>query len=308
MKKLFENLAGRGRVAVALSGGSDSMAMALMAKDAGLDMVALTVDHGLREESAAEAAWVARQMEALGIDHEVLIYKGKIPTSNIEAKARGYRYSLLMRYCKAHGIKSLMVGHNAEEQVETFLLNLIRGSGVKGLSAMRPVITQGGIDIVRPLLGVSKEELREYLRARGQEWAEDPSNEDERYQRVKIRKLAGVFEELGLERDRVLGTIRNLQSADEALSYYTLQAVKNLVLANQGSRIILSSRELERLPQAIAIAALGEIISPGKFIRADSVKRALKYILSGRPCTLGGFRIFHETAGRIVLAKQAAKC
>jgi len=308
MRELFGKLADKGKLAVALSGGGDSMALVLMAHEAGLDIVALTVDHGLRPESAAEAAWVAEEMNKRDIPHEILAYKGKIPKTGIEEVARGYRYKLLTTYCKKHGISTLLVGHNADEQAETFLLNLVRGSGIRGLSAMRERMLRDGIEIIRPLLSVPKKELQRYLKTRRQKWVEDPSNDDLAYTRVKIRKLSGTLENLGLSRDRILETAKNLQSADDALSYYTEKAVQNLVLSKSEKRILLSLRELETLPRATQLASLAAIISPGKPIRAESLVRALESMLAGRASTLGPFKIFPENPKRIVLAKLPAKC
>jgi len=283
------------------------MALALLAQEAGLNIVALTVDHALRPESAAEARWVAGEMTKHGIAHLILSYRGKIPKRNIEAAAREYRYKLLLDYCKEHDIGTLLVGHNADEQAETFLLNLTRGSGLRGLCSMRVQSLKNGVEIIRPLLDLRKKDLQAYLNSRGQKWVEDPSNADETYKRVKIRKLADTLEELGLSRERLLGTIKNLQYADEALSYYTDRAIENLVISKDGRHIVLSARELASLPRTIALAALSAIISPDEHIRGESLVRVLKAMLTGNACTIADFEIYHKNSRRIVLAKLPAK-
>jgi len=284
------------------------MALALLAQEAGLNFVALTVDHALRPESADEAKWVAGEMEKRKIKHVILTYRGKPPKKNVEATAREYRYKLLLDYCKGHGITTLLLGHTADEQAETFLLNLTRGSGLKGLCAMREQNFRNGVEIARPFLDIRKKELQDYLTSRGQTWAEDPSNDNEAFKRVKIRKLADIFEELGLSLERLLSTIKNLQYADEALSYYTGKAIENLVISKDNRHIVLSARELANLPRTTALMSLAAIISPDEHIRGESLVRVLKAMLDGDTCTIAGFEIEHKNPRRIVLAKLPVKC
>jgi tRNA(Ile)-lysidine synthase len=140
------------QVALALSGGIDSMALAMILKEKKVNFVALTVDHGMRKESAAEAKTITAQMKKLGIEHVILKVKTKPATSNKMEWARKERYALLLNYCTKQNIKKLYVAHHLDDQIETFFLNLERGSGLRGLSGMRATSKMQGVEIIRPLL------------------------------------------------------------------------------------------------------------------------------------------------------------
>jgi tRNA(Ile)-lysidine synthase len=179
------------RLAIAVSGGADSMALCLLAhawtRARGGSLVALTVDHGLRAASAAEAECVGRWLRAYGIEHAILRWEGEKPTSGLAAKARRARYRLLAKYCRDHGILHLLVGHHLHDQAETVVLRAARGSGADGLAAMAGVVETDCVRIIRPFLGVPPQRLRACLEARGQGWIEDPTNSDPIFARTRIR-------------------------------------------------------------------------------------------------------------------------
>ena len=174
-------------LAVGVSGGGDSLALmhllADWAKARKLKApVVLTVDHGLRKTSAKDARQVAAWAKAAGLPVHVLTWRGAKPKSGIEAAAREARYRLMGDWLRSTSISSLYVGHTLDDQAETFLLRLARGSGLDGLCAMRrlapwPVAGFCELSVARPLLGVTRAELRAYLKARGQAWLDDPMNE-----------------------------------------------------------------------------------------------------------------------------------
>lgn len=183
------------RVAVAVSGGADSMALLLLVKDwaPSARIAALTVDHGLRAGSAAEAAQVADWCASRRIPHCVLAWTGRKPSSRIQEASRAARYGLLAQWCRDRGYPHLLVGHHLEDQAETFLIRMQRGSGSDGLAAMPSTTARDGVRIVRPLLGMAPERLTAFLRAAGQPWIEDPSNDDPRFARVEARaRMAGL--------------------------------------------------------------------------------------------------------------------
>lgn len=190
---LAELLKGQSKAAVAVSGGSDSMALALLfgeyALESKIEIIALTVDHGLRAESAEEANKVNKWLTSHGIEHHTLLWEGKKKPSNIQAEARKARYKLMSDFCLTHNIKSLMVAHTLNDQAETVLMRLMRGSGVDGLSGIVEAKNIFGINIVRPLLNFTRDELRDYLCIKKQEWIEDPSNENTKFKRVQVRNL-----------------------------------------------------------------------------------------------------------------------
>lgn len=168
------------------------MALALLAQAyasaRGMCITALTVDHGLRAESAAEAAQVGAWMQARGIAHHIL-HAGPIDTSrNLQAHAREARYAALTGWCKVEGCRGLLVAHQAEDQAETVALQRHRGSTPPSRSGMAFVSPRNGIFLLRPLLGVRKAQLQEHLRAEGQDWIEDPSNQSDRHARNRVRR------------------------------------------------------------------------------------------------------------------------
>ena len=192
---------------VAVSGGGDSMALALLAhgwaRERGGRVTALTVDHGLRPESTDEAKRVARWLGARGIDHRVLAWTGAKPTSGLQSAARDARYRLLAQWARDAGVLHLLVGHNQEDQAETFLMRLEKGSGDVGLSAMAAVTELPAVRLLRPLLGCGRDDLRTTLRRFGQPWIEDPSNQNRNFARIRVRRRLPSLGRTGLSPQRL---------------------------------------------------------------------------------------------------------
>jgi len=202
------------QIGVAVSGGGDSTALLLMmrkwADKAGVKLAAATVNHGLRPEAAAEAAQVAQTCARLGVAHETLYWTGWDHMGNIQAEARKARYRLLAEWAKSRDISTVALGHTSEDQAETVLMRLIRGSGVDGLAGMTPTVTRSQISWIRPLLSFAREDLRGVLRGQNVDWCEDPSNQDDSFLRIRIRKLMGAT---GLKTDGLVKTAARMQSA-----------------------------------------------------------------------------------------------
>lgn len=197
--------------ALAVSGGSDSTALMVLFADwlrqkrQHVDShTVLTVDHGLRPESAAEARAVATAAAKLGYRHVTLAWDGPKPRTGIQVAARKARYRLMSDYMRTHGIVSLLTAHTRDDQAETLLMRLARGSGLDGLSAMAPTVSLGGTDvpgaqeIARPLLDVPKARLRATLQARGIAWIEDPTNRAPVFERARLRAARAQLDALGL--------------------------------------------------------------------------------------------------------------
>ena len=178
---------------VACSGGGDSLALLDLtcrwAARSGTSVHAVIVDHGLREGSDTEATAASEIASSLGALPTVLQWRDWQGQGNLQEAARMARRRLLADYAREQEIGTVLLGHTLDDQAETFLLRLARGSGVEGLSGMSGEIDVDGVRFLRPLLSVRREPLREYLRGRGIVWAEDPSNEDERFDRVRMRQL-----------------------------------------------------------------------------------------------------------------------
>ena len=209
---------------LAVSGGGDSVALMHLAARRGGTFRVATVDHGLRDGSAAEAEAVARTAAALGLPHEVLRWDWD-GGGNLQAAARDARRSFLSDWAGRHGLAGILLGHTLDDQAETVLLRLARGSGVEGLSAMTEG-RAGGTTFLRPLLGIRRAELREWLRKNGIPWTDDPSNEDERFDRIKARR---AIEALGLDHDRLALTAARMSRAREALERRALAVAEDLL-------------------------------------------------------------------------------
>ena len=207
-------------VAVGVSGGADSLALVLQAAEElavfGRKVVALTVDHGLRPTSRREAEYVAGLMQKYGIEHHILTWTGKKPTTGIEEAARQARYALIAEWCSQNNVHVLLTAHHAKDQAETFLMRLQRGSGLEGLCGIREYSVREGLVILRPLLAVNPENLRDYLRQRAIVWVEDESNRDTTFLRGKIRQyLPELTENIGINIEKICNTVHNLQSAED---------------------------------------------------------------------------------------------
>lgn len=256
--------------AIAVSGGGDSVALMLLlagyAKHARREApVVLTVDHGLRENSAKDARAVVKIAGEIGLKTHVLAWKGEVPKSDIEAEARRARYRLMGDWLTAHEISALYVAHTMEDQAETFLLRLARGSGLDGLSAMRVIAPypMPGFDrlmVVRPLLDMARAPLRDYLRTREQHWIEDPMNADPRFARSRLRAAWPQLEALGLTAQRMSDAAEHLGRAREALDDMTAALLLRAVRFDDAGALVDSVR-LKMAPREVGLRALATTLS-----------------------------------------------
>lgn len=226
-ERLFAPLARLSGLAIAVSGGADSTAlMWLLARwrkavTGAPRLVVLSVDHGLRAASADEARQVAGWARALGLAHGTLRWDGDKPASDIQARARAARYRLLAEACHRLGLQAIVTAHHREDQAETVLMRLARGSGVDGLSAMDMFGAVMGVALVRPLIAVPRARLAATLEAAGQPHIDDPSNDDARFARVRMRRIMAALEAEGLSAERLAATARHMRRARRALDAAT---------------------------------------------------------------------------------------
>jgi tRNA(Ile)-lysidine synthase len=246
---------------IAVSGGPDSTALLVMAaewaKRRGKTRIeAATVDHGLRLESAEEAKSVATLCARLGVGHRVLQWKGVKPTSRLQERAREARYRLLVDHAKAIGADALMTAHHADDQAETVLFRLLRGSGLAGLRGMDLVTVREGMTIARPLIGLKKRDLIAFADARGAAFIDDPSNTDPRFARTRLRALLARLDEEGLNAEALDRLARRARETEEALAHLTAE-----VEAQLGSEGTIEGRALFATPIAIAHRILARRIA-----------------------------------------------
>lgn len=251
------------RLAVAVSGGADSLTLAWLAhgwaRARGGAAVGLTVDHGLRPEATAEAAQVGRWLAAWGMAHHTLRWTGPRPDGDIQAAARTARYGLLAEWCRADGVLHLLLAHHQDDQAETVLLRLGRGSGVDGLSAMAPVGERPEVRLLRPLLTVPRARLAATLRAAGQPWIEDPSNTDPAYARVRLRRLLPELAAEGLTTERLAATAGRLRQARAMLEDQAARAAARHVTLHPTGWAELDLAALH-LPEETALRLLGRLL------------------------------------------------
>jgi len=274
-------------LAVGVSGGADSMALAVLAhRWAGGRVVGLVVDHGLRRESAAEAAVTVERLRALGIPARLLTLAGLAPG---QAAARAARHAALAAAARAAGAVFLALGHQAEDQAETVAMRAARGPhGLEGIAAGA---ARADVILIRPLLGVSGAVLRDFLRAEGVGWVEDPSNADLRFERVRVRVSGGGMAAVGA-RQRVAWETEVAEFV-----------ARHVVLRPEGFAVIQADAMPARALGALIRAVGGQVFAPAQ---AGTATLAAKL----RPASLGG-TLLARTArcgGGWLLAREPAAC
>ena len=296
----------RGPWAVAVSGGGDSLALmhllrAFAAAQKLTPPIVLTVDHGLRKSSAKDARQVVAWAGQAGLKAHVLTWRGKKPARGVEAGAREARYRLMGAWLAKKGIATLFLGHTQDDQAETFLLRLARGSGLDGLAGMGarapwPVPGFAQLALARPLLAMRRDHLRDYLIAKGLTWLEDPMNADAAFDRVKIRNAQAALCEAGLSPARIAAAASHLARARESLEIVTqavLQRAARRLESGLGG-ILLDPSALAAAPREVGLRALAAVLMAvgGQAYRPrfDSLERLFDQIAGG---TLGGGATLH---------------
>ena len=243
--------------ALAVSGGSDSLCLAYFSKiyssEFGNKIHALIVDHKLRKESGREALKVKYILKRKRIPSKILSWQGKIPTRNIQKNARDMRYSLISNYCLKKKIKYLITAHHQDDQIENFFIRLLRGSGLAGLSSMSVSTKYNDrLKIIKPFLNLKKADLKYVTIHYFKTFIKDPSNEDEKFLRVRVRKYRRNMEREGLDTRKIAKTVENLLSANRALSFYKNKALYKHVSFASKKKCLINKR--------IFLEEAGEII------------------------------------------------
>ncbi|HVR90646.1 MAG TPA: tRNA lysidine(34) synthetase TilS [Novosphingobium sp.] len=267
-----------------MSGGPDSLALLLLAHAAIPGRIeAATVDHGLRAESAGEAAMVAGLCAELGVLHTIL--RVELAPGNLQAEARNARYASLAGWMAERGIAALATAHHADDQAETLVMRLNRGGGVAGLAGVRArgVVPGTSLPVLRPLLGWHRSELAEIVAAAGLKAVEDPSNADDRFDRARLRKaLAGAD---WLDVPGFAASAAHLADADAALDWAASREWAECV--ERGS---MGLTYRPNAPRAVALRVLARIVTEldGKAPRGSAVARLFEALLARQPMAIGG--------------------
>ncbi|MEM6275554.1 MAG: tRNA lysidine(34) synthetase TilS [Pseudomonadota bacterium] len=292
-------------IAVAVSGGGDSMALLHLARywgrESSVGIRAVTVNHHLRPEAEAEVALVAAACEELYCSHTVLDWHWD-GTGNLQDEARKGRLNAIGTWLDGNrGTKNLLMAHTLDDQAETFLMRLARGSGVDGLSAMAPRVAVPGyeLDILRPLLGETRDELRHYLKVMKIDYADDPSNDDPTFERVRMRQALPALAELGLTKEKLAATATRMGRAREALGERALEAHNACLVGGDGSMLFdvvydrdlfaKLSKDIQLRLLAAALQYVGEeLYRP----RLSSLEDVLDRALAGGASTLHGAFVY----------------
>ncbi|PWJ22515.1 tRNA lysidine(34) synthetase TilS [Jannaschia seohaensis] len=297
-----------GPYGVAVSGGADSLALLLASHAQGLAARAVTVDHGLRPEAAAEAAQVARICAARGIPHETR----RLDLSDgpaLQARARDARYRALGAWARTHGLRAVLLGHTADDVAEGFVMRLADGAGLDGLAAMTPRLERDGAVFLRPLLSVSRRALRDWVEAQGLVPVDDPSNADPRFERVRARHLIAG---LGIDPVQIAASATALRMARNALERRAREIVAEHVTFDWGDWLIPREtmdallRDDPEHARRLLLAALAEIGGASHPPRRAKQEELLRRAAAARQTTLAGC-LLTWTSDRLRVSREPAE-
>lgn len=314
-------------VAVGVSGGADSMALMLMtdawARLKGGKAVGLTVDHGLRKESGPEAEWVARELARRGIEHHTILWQGPKPTTGIQDKARRARRQLMLDWCRDQGVLHLCLGHHANDQVETHLMRIahrsnngdeqggVRDNQFLGLASMSVIREYAQARIIRPLLSIEKERLEAALQSMNQPWLNDPSNEDLKFERVRIRKAVSALDEVGKGVAAMADAIRQYGEARYDLEQLGTRALASSVALFPAGFARLDLRNLNINGDVAAKYALSRLLMviggrryPVAREKLDQAYKALRARNFDSRLTIGGCLVSRTDDGVLVTREE----
>jgi tRNA(Ile)-lysidine synthase len=296
-------------IGVAVSGGSDSLAALHVMAQTRHDVRAVTVNHNLRSGSVDEAAFVGKVCAGLGIAHTTLVWDHGPVSGNLMDAARRARYGLIADWARAQGISQIVLAHTADDQAETLLIGLARAAGLDGLCGMRPAWAEDGVTFQRPFLGTTRALLRDYLLRKSVTWVDDPTNDDERFTRIKARRVLDALKPLGITADQLARVADNLAMAQSVVRVATADAAREVVQERTGGLVIdrggFHALQFE-LQRRILIGAFAWMSGATHPPRADAVDRVRSAIIDGRDATLSGCRIrVTDTAIRILREPKA---
>lgn len=293
-EQIFQEFASEKTIAISLSGGVDSIVLLslanIWAKSNSKKIIALTVDHKLREESSLEANEVSEYCKSIGVGHEILIWEHEMLETNIQEKAREARYKLISNWCRANSVSIVLTAHHLGDQLEQLLISLSQGAGVYSLNIPR-VNKINGINFLRPLLKKSKDELIEYAISNNLKWWEDKTNSQDKYLRNRVRPLAESLLKFS-DKKRVITSFANIERASKALSNIAQDFIKNHVTISDMGYAKFDTKAFLTLEDEIKFSILRHLaIIIGRRdsdIRLDSIMAVTEAIESKSSKTLAG--------------------
>ena len=312
-KFILEKTISKKPFVIGVSGGPDSLALAALSKmyqyDNKTKVFFALIDHGIRRNSRSEANLIKKLLKKKKINLKIIRNKEKIK-NNIQNKARKVRYGLLAEYCRNKKIKFILTGHHSDDQIETFLIRLSRGSGVQGLSSMNKITKLNkNINIFRPLLDFKKKDLTFIAKKIFGKFIRDPSNKDKKYLRTRIRSLRKELEKSGIHHNQIMRSINNLASTRDTLNSYLERVVESCVKRKKNETLI-NLKKLFLESNEIKLKTLGYVIKDFSNSyyppRSKKILNALKRLNSTRrvKLTLAGC-LLEKSGDYLSIRKEA---
>ena len=312
-KKFESDLATKNDFVVAVSGGPDSLALSFLAKILEIKRLVkvkyFIVDHKLRRESTSEAIYVKKILKNYLINLEILSWNGAKPKKNIQSIARDKRYELLISRAKKYKIKNILLGHHLDDLFENFFLRILRGSGLNGLISLDKKTKKNEVNLIRPLINVDKKDLIYISKKIFESYVEDPTNQDDKYKRVKVRNFLRQLGLEGLDRNKFFLTIKNLKIANENVKFYIKKNLDENVTFLQNKKNAILKESFFFQSDEVVFRSLIELIQTvGKKhypVRGKKIDKIIKLInlKSSFKVTLGGC-IIKKVNGTIILLKE----
>ena len=298
---------------VSVSGGADSLALAFLAKiysfKKKLNPKFLIIDHKLRSESSKEAKLVKKVLERFFIHADIVSWKGKKPTKNIQSSARNKRYEFLFEYCDKFKIDNILIGHHIDDLFENFFIRMLRGSGLNGLISLDTKSKVGNKNLLRPLLNQSKEDLVYISKKVFNFYINDPTNDDEKYLRTRVRKLISDLQNNGLDKNKFLKTIKNLKDSNFVVDFYVKQNLFNNTFFSKKNNQLILNKNFFQQPHEVIFRAFSESINLiGKryySVRGKKLDRVIDNIKNDKffKVTLGGC-IIKKVSQTVIISKE----
>jgi tRNA(Ile)-lysidine synthase len=312
-KKFESNLIIDKDFIVAVSGGPDSLALSFLAKiysiKKSLNVKYFIIDHKLRKNSTTEARFVKKHLEKFLINLDILTWHGPKPKKNIQSAAREKRYNLLIKQSKKFNIKNILLGHHMDDLFENFFIRILRGSGLNGLISLDNKTQNDKVNLLRPLLNFNKNDLIYISNYIFGSYVEDPSNEDDKFKRVRVRNFLKELETEGLDKNKFLLTINNLKFANETIKFYTKKNLKENISFLSNKKLVVLRENFFNQSYEVVFRSFTEIF---KFIgkkyypvRGKKIDRIIQLIKSNTSLkiTLGGC-IVKKVNQTVIVSKE----
>ena len=310
---LFLSYINHDRIALAVSGGRDSMALMYLVYRwkahlaLNIKIEVLTVDHNLRKAAQDECRFVQKIAKNYGFRHKVLTWQhGHIETS-IQEKARNARYQLMLDYAREENIDTILTAHTSDDNIETFIMRLAKGSGLDGLKSINKIRHEDGIQIERPLLSLSRSITTEILRSMGNEWVDDPTNDDESFERVKIRNNISSLSSFNISSSNLTKTIQRLARAHESISFFTDLLSQELVELSELGYADVNFDKLRNYPKEIILRVFAKALTDinGGTVSLSSLEAVFaELIKTERSKTLNGCQIIPQKNKYVIVREN----